>query len=40
MRIIEFIERFPTEESCKLDFRMKREQEGVYCKRCHSSKHY
>ena len=40
MRIIEFIERFPTEESCKLDFKMKREQEGVYCKRCHSSKHY
>jgi transposase-like protein len=34
------MEQFPTEESCRIDFRKKREQEGVYCKKCKSNEHY
>jgi len=40
MNILEFVEYFPTEESCRLDFRQKREKEGVICKRCKSKTHY
>jgi hypothetical protein len=40
MTILEFQAMFPTEESCKLDFRLKREQEGVVCKKCASQNHY
>ena len=32
MNIIEFIEKYPTEESCKSDFKIQREFEGVKCR--------
>jgi len=38
MNIIEFIEKYPTEESCKSDFKIQREFEGVKCKNCGSGK--
>ena len=34
------MEEFPTEEACKVHFRMQREQEGVKCKKCGSTVHY
>jgi hypothetical protein len=40
MRILEFIKQFPTESSCRIDFKTKREKEGVYCKKCKSKEHY
>ena len=40
MNIIEFIEKYPTEESCKSDFKIQREFEGVKCKNCGSGRHY
>jgi uncharacterized protein YozE (UPF0346 family) len=40
MNILEFINEFPTEESCKLHFKENREQEGVFCKKCGCSEHY
>lgn len=40
MTIIEFTEKFPTEESCKKYFRDVRMQQGVVCKKCQCSKHY
>jgi hypothetical protein len=40
MTILEFQSLFPTEESCKIDFKEKREQEGIICKKCGSKKHY
>jgi len=40
MNILEFVEYFPTEESCRLDFRKKREKEGVICKKCSNHTHY
>lgn len=40
MNILRFIEEFPTEESCKLDFRANREQEGIICKKCGCKEHY
>jgi hypothetical protein len=40
MTILEFHSKFPTEESCKIDFKEKREQKGVVCKKCGSKKHY
>ncbi|MCX6183017.1 MAG: IS1595 family transposase [Bacteroidetes bacterium] len=40
MRIIEFIKKFPNEKSCRLDFKMMREEEGVICKKCKGKHHY
>ena len=40
MNLLKFMEEFPTEESCKHHFRHQREQEGVLCKRCGSTKHW
>lgn len=40
MNILEFMEEFPTEQTCKDHFRKQREQEGVECKRCSSNQHY
>jgi len=40
MRIIEFITKFPNENSCRLDFKMMREEEGVICKKCKGKHHY
>lgn len=40
MTILKFLEEYPTEVSCRSDFRMKREQEGIICKKCKSKDHY
>jgi hypothetical protein len=39
MTLLNFIEEFPTEASCKEYFRIQREHEGIVCKRCSGSKH-
>ena len=40
MNILKFAEQFPDETSCRNDFKMKREQQGVTCKKCNSTEHY
>lgn len=40
MNILKFEERFPDEESCIRFFKVKREQEGVVCKKCKEKDHY
>ncbi len=40
MNIINFIEEFPDEHSCKEHFRRVREREGIKCKHCGCTKHY
>jgi hypothetical protein len=40
VNIINFIEQFPDENSCKEHFRRVREQEGITCKKCRCTKHY
>lgn len=40
MNILEFVDKFPTEESCKSHFRNQREREGIICKKCRGEKHY
>lgn len=34
MHILEFVEIFPTEESCKLHFKEQRERIGITCQKC------
>jgi len=40
MNILEFMEVFPTEESCKIHFKEQREKIGITCQKCESKKHY
>ncbi|MFT7592186.1 MAG: hypothetical protein ACI9UJ_002115, partial [bacterium] len=40
MNLLNFIEEFPTEASCKEHFRLQRQHEGIVCKRCNGCKHY
>lgn len=40
MKILEFVEKFPDESSCRSDFKEKREQQGVFCKKCKGKQHY
>lgn len=40
MNILKFMETFPTEDSCKHHFKEQREQNGIVCKKCRSTKHY
>jgi transposase-like protein len=40
MKIHEFSQRFPDETSCKLHFKSVRENEGIICKKCSSTRHY
>jgi transposase-like protein len=40
MTILEFTEQFPTESSCRDDFKLQREKEGVFCKKCNHTIHY
>lgn len=40
MSLIKLLQRFPDEESCKQDFKNKREKEGVICKKCSGTSHY
>ncbi len=40
MNLLQFMEDYPTEESCKDHFRKQRDKEGVKCKQCGGKKHY
>lgn len=40
MKLLEFYERFPTEESCKQAFIEYRLKEGIVCRKCGSTSHY
>lgn len=40
MNILNFIDSYPDENSCKTDFMKKRMKEGVICKRCSGIDHY
>jgi DNA-directed RNA polymerase subunit RPC12/RpoP len=40
MRILEFYNKFPTEESCKEKFKEYRLKEGIRCTRCEGTHHY
>jgi hypothetical protein len=40
MKLIEFFNQFPDEQSCVSTFKKYREQEGVVCKKCGNKEHY
>lgn len=40
MTIVEFIEHFPDEHSCRVHFNEQRERQGICCKNCSNTKHY
>lgn len=40
MNLIEFIERFPTEEICRAHYKEQRESQGIRCRKCGDEKHY
>jgi hypothetical protein len=40
MNLLDFIQTFPDEESCKLKFKQIREKEGVVCRKCGNKEHY
>jgi hypothetical protein len=40
MTIIEFLQDFPDELSCKTHFKEQREKQGIICKKCGCTKHY
>ncbi len=40
MNILKFSKKFSDESSCRLDFKSKREAQGLRCKRCSSKGHY
>jgi len=40
MNLIDFAEKFPDEESCKLKFKEIREREGIKCRKCGHDSHY
>lgn len=40
MNLLDFNKRFRDEESCILYLKMKREEEGIVCPKCHTSNHY
>lgn len=40
MNILEFIKKFPNEESCRLKFKEQRDQVGIICHKCNCKEHY
>lgn len=40
MTILEFLQDFPDEHSCKVHFKVQREHQGIICKKCGRQKHY
>ena len=40
MNLINFMEKFPDEASCRRHFKLIRDQEGVICKKCKCTEHY
>ena len=40
MALLEFIEKFPDEQSCRTHFKLLRDKTGVFCKKCAGTSHY
>ena len=40
MTLIDFIQEYPDEESCKAKFKQYRDHAGVVCPKCSSAEHY
>jgi transposase-like protein len=40
MKLLEFFDHYPDEQSCKAAFKARRMQEGVVCKKCGNNAHY
>jgi hypothetical protein len=40
MKLLDFNERFPDEAACENYLKIKREEEGIICPKCHEAKHY
>jgi len=40
MKLLDFFNKYPTENSCKSAFKRCREEEGVICKKCYHKEHY
>ena len=40
MKLIDFFEEYPDEQSCEKAFKEKREEQGVHCKKCGNKEHY
>jgi len=40
MNLIAFVEKFPDEASCKQEFKLMRDKEGVICRKCGGTEHY
>jgi hypothetical protein len=40
MKILDFFNKYPDENSCKLAFKAHREEYGVICEKCKTTKHY
>ena len=40
MNLLNFIEKFPDEESCKMEFKRVRDKQGVICNNCGHTEHY
>ena len=40
MSLLNFIDRFPDEESCKMEFKRIRDEQGIVCNKCGNTEHY
>jgi hypothetical protein len=40
MSLLNFIEKFPDEQACKMEFKRVRDKQGVICKKCGHTEHY
>ncbi|MDR0296028.1 MAG: transposase, partial [Prevotellaceae bacterium] len=40
MNLLNFVEQYPDESSCKAKWKAIRDQQGVECPRCQSKEHY
>jgi len=40
MNILDFMDTYPDEHSCKIDIKQKREEMGIICKKCSNTEHY
>ena len=40
MKLLDFYKVYPTEKSCKKEFKIHREQAGIVCKKCKNTTHY
>jgi hypothetical protein len=40
MNLLEFIQEYPDDQSCKIDYRRAREKQGIVCKKCGCNHHW